>query len=150
LDKGAFEEYLESRYREQIAWYDRKSVFNGKWFKVFQWGTITLASLTPVIVVIGFESSNDYAKWLPVLTSVLVAIFASAQKTFKFEENWINYRTTCETLKKEIYLYKAGVGEYSTTRDREGLFVERVEGLISRENTLWLITSERSEKKEKS
>jgi hypothetical protein len=94
--------------------------------------------------------SNDLAKWIPIVTSVLVAILAAAQKTFKFEENWMNYRTTCETLKKEIHLYKAGVAEYSTANDKEGLFVERVEALISRENTLWLITSERSEKKNKS
>jgi hypothetical protein len=150
LDKDAFEEYLGSRYRDQVAWYDRKSVYNSKCFKSLQWGTIILASLTPVVIAISFETSSNLAKWVPIITSVLVAIFASAQKTFKFEENWINYRTTCETLKKEVHLYKAGVGEYSTAQDKEGLFVERVEGLISRENTLWLVTSERSEKKSKS
>lgn len=145
MDKDAFEEYLDNRYRDQVAWYNSKSVFNGKCFRRLQWGTIILSSLTPVVIAIGFEASNDLVKWIPVITSVLVAIFASAQRAFKFEENWINYRTTCETLKKEIHLYKARVGEYSNVQDREALFVQRVEDLISRENTFWLVTSQTSE-----
>ena len=36
----------------------------------------------------------------PIVTSVLVAIITASLKTFKFQENWINYRTTCETLEK--------------------------------------------------
>ncbi len=49
---------------------------------------------------------------------------------------------TSETLRKEIHFYKSGVGEYKDIDDREALFVERVEALISRENTMWL-TSQR-------
>lgn len=52
---------------------------------------------------------------------------ATSLKTFKFEENWINYRTTCETLKKEINFFNAGIDEYKDSQDREGLFVKRVE-----------------------
>jgi len=67
-----------------------------------------------------------------------VAILASVLKIFKYQENWINYRTTCETLKKELYFYDAGLNDYSSSKDKEAHFVERVESLISRENTLWL------------
>jgi hypothetical protein len=74
-----------------------------------------------------------------------VAVLASALKTFKFHENWINYRTTSETLKKEMHLYRAGVGEYSNAKDREVLFVERVESVISCDNTLWFTTFKRKE-----
>ena len=80
---------------------------------------------------------------------MLVAIVASALKTFKFQENWINYRTTCETLKKEIHFYEAGIGEYANAEDKEVLFVERVENLISRENTLWLSVHKEQIKREK-
>jgi hypothetical protein len=75
-----------------------------------------------------------------------VAILATSLKTFKFEENWINYRTTCETLKKEIHFYHAGIGEYEDSEDKEALFIKRVEALISRENTLWLTTVEEKQK----
>jgi len=76
-----------------------------------------------------------------------VAILASAVRAFKFQENWINYRTTAETLKKEIHLYRAGAGEYARVPDREALFVERVESLISRENTTWVQVSRREDEK---
>ena len=86
--------------------------------------------------------STPWVKSLSLITSVLVAILATSLKTFKFEENWVNYRTTCETLKKEIHFFNAGLDEYKDSQDREGLFVRRVEALISRENTLWLTTIE--------
>ena len=34
---------------------------------------------------------------------------------------------------------------YDTVADKEALFVERVESLISRENTLWITTHEKEE-----
>ena len=69
--------------------------------------------------------------------SIVVAILAAALKAFKYQENWINYRTTCETLKKEWFYYEARIGDYSTAEDPQALFVERSEALISRENTMW-------------
>jgi len=55
---------------------------------------------------------------------------------------------TCETLKKEIHYYNAKLHDYAYSEDPESLFVGRVESLISRENTLWLI-SEKIEGKPK-
>jgi len=78
---------------------------------------------------------------------VLVAISTAALKTFKYQENWISYRTTCETLRKEFHYYEAGIHDYEDAEDRESLFVDRVESLISRENTLWVITHEKDETK---
>ena len=60
-------------------------------------------------------------------------------------ENWITYRTTCETLRKEINFYEASIQGYDAVADKEALFVERVESLISREHTLWVTTHEKEE-----
>jgi hypothetical protein len=83
------------------------------------------------------------------LTSVIVAILTAALKTFKYQENWLNYRTTCETLRKEKYFYEAGLVEYASADDKEAAFVERVESLISRENTMWVSTHRAETKPEK-
>jgi hypothetical protein len=148
MEKTDFEKYLKERYLDQIQWYDNKSLGNQKWYTFLQWGLLVLSALTPVLITISFGISGAHLpEWIPVLSAVIVAILASALKTFKFQENWINYRTTCETLKKEIQLYRAKVGDYANVEDKEALFVERVEALISRENTLWLTTFQ--EKKEK-
>jgi len=141
MDKNTFQKYLKDRYYAQIDWYDRKSTANQSAYKKLQFSLIALSSLTPVFILIDkleITKGMPWLFWLPATTSILVAILASTIKAFRFQENWINYRTTCETLRKEIYLYQAKVGEYKSISARDELFVERSESLISRENTLWL------------
>ena len=88
----------------------------------------------------------SFLKWIAVFTAVIVAVFTGVLRTFKYHENWINYRNISETLKKEIHLYNGDVGEYASSNDKESLFVERVESLISRENNLWLTTFKKDKK----
>ena len=142
MDAEDFQKYLKERYEDQTNWYDKKSILNQKMYRRFQWTVIILSAVTPVLVAI------EATRWPAVVISALVAIGTTALKTFKYQENWINYRTTCETLRKEIYFYNACMGNYRDVEDREVLFVERIESLISRENTMWLTTQQtRSEKK---
>lgn len=145
MDKNQFEDYLESRYRKETNWYDKKAIWNHRAYQFFQWTAIVLSASTAVLVVIG----DGPLKWLAVVTAVLVAISTAASKTFKYQENWISYRTTCETLRKEYHYYEAGIHGYEEAEDKQALFVDRVESLISRENTLWVITHERDETKHK-
>jgi hypothetical protein len=136
MENSEFEKYLNERYYVQIDWYDKRAIYNQKTSQIFQWIIIILAAATPVLITIG----GSWEHWVAVVISFLVAVGTASLKTFKYQENWINYRTTCETLRKEIHFYNSGVGEYKDTDDREALFVERVEALISRENTMWLTT----------
>lgn len=143
MDKAEFKNYVNTRYEEQIAWYDRRAVLYHNVYIVVQWKLIILSALTPIIIILG----EGWTKWLAVGVAVLVAISTAALKIFKYQENWINYRTTCETLRKEIHFYNAGIQGYDNVEDKEALFVERVESLISRENTLWVLTHEKEEKR---
>ena len=102
-----------------------------------------------LVAIVAINPEVNKTSWSAVVISAIVAIGTTALKTFKYQENWINYRTTCETLRKEIHFYNAGVGEHKDTNDREALFVERVEALISRENTMWLTTRRPKTEKEK-
>lgn len=90
--------------------------------------------LTPILLVIG-----EWFTYLAIVTSGIVAIGTTLVRAFNYQENWINYRTTSETLKKEMYYYKAKLSDYHDAEDPEAIFVQRVESLISRENTMWLI-----------
>ncbi len=134
MDQAQFDSYLKDRYEDQTQWYDSKSQSAKKVYRILQWSSIVLSALTPILILL----QSEYGNLLPVVCAVTVAIITSALKIFRYQELWIDYRTTCETLKKEIYLYQAGVDQYSTADDKESLFVQRVESLISRENTLWL------------
>jgi len=147
MDKATFDKYVSDRYLGEIAWYDAKSIRNQTWYRTLQWGLILLSASTPVMIALAQKTNSaPWLKMFSLMTSVLVAILATSLKTFKFEENWINYRTTCETLKKEINFYHARIGEYEDSEDKEALFIKRVEALISRENTLWLTTVEEKQK----
>lgn len=134
MDEQGFKDYLGSRYEDQIKYYDGKAIRNQRFYEFFQWSVIILSALTPILILI----SNSWERYIAVGVSALVAIGTTLLKTFKYQENWINYRTTCETLKKEIHYFEAQVDEYKNCEDPRSLFVERVESLISRENTLWL------------
>lgn len=141
MDKDQFNSYLESRYRKETDWYDKKAIWHHKIYQIFQWTAIILSVFTPVLILVG----DGLVRWFAVAIAVLVAISTAALKTFKYQENWINYRTTCETLKKEYYFYEAGIQGYEGVEDKEALFIQRVESLISRENTLWVVTHEKEE-----
>ena len=136
MNKDDLKEYLKNRYYDQIDWYDKKAIYNEKMYKGLQTIVAILSVITPIMLV----AREEWLLWLAVVSSGIVAIGCALLKTFKYQENWINYRTTCETLRKEIHYYDAKLYDYHDTKDPEALFVERVEALISRENTLWLIS----------
>lgn len=134
MEDTDFERYLETRYYDQIDWYDRKSIQSQKYYRRMQWTLLILAAATPVLIQFQTVPAVLYAA---TATSVVVAILTGALKTFKYQENWLNYRTTCETLRKEKHFFDAGVGEYSNADTKRRVFVRRVENLISHENTIW-------------
>ncbi len=121
MDRATFDKYVNERYFAEISWYDRKSMRNQIWYRTLQWGLIVLSASTPVVIALAQKTdSMPWVKPLSLVTSVLVAILATSLKTFKFEENWVNYRTTCKTLKKEIhFLRNTSAAELRTTRQRQ-------------------------------
>lgn len=146
MDKTNFDKYLKDRYEGQINWYETKSAKNKKYYTFFQWGVIVLSAILPVLVVL----LTHELKWVTATIAAILAIGTAGLKTFKFQENWVNYRTIAETLKKERYFYEAELDDYKDTSDKESLFVERVESLISREHSLWFTKHvEKEEEKEK-
>jgi hypothetical protein len=54
-----------------------------------------------------------------------------------FREQWVNYRSTEQYLRKEYFLFTANEGPYAEMSDKEAFrfFVERVEEAIDAENT---------------
>ncbi len=140
MDQAAFESYVTDRYQDQIRWYDQKAVANQRIYSRLQWPLLVLAAVTPVLIEVDLRELGFPLAHLATATSVVVAVLTASLKTFKYQENWIAYRTTCETLRKEKRYYDARLGEYRQAEDPEALFVERVEDLISRENTMWVTT----------
>ena len=136
MDKENFNKYLEERYNNQVKWYDEKSKLNQKIYKFLQLIIIIFAGITPILVL----QREYYINIIAAVLAIIVAISVGSQKAFNYQENWINYRTTCEVLKKEYFFYTNKVQGYENAANPEGLFIERVESIISKENVYWIAT----------
>ncbi len=128
------QEYLSERLENQIEWYGNKSKHNQIWFKRLRFSEIISAALIPFLS--GMGDKIPYGTWIVGGLGVLIAVSAATSSLFKFHENWIQYRTTVEHLKHEKFYYLTGIKPYDT-EDKFSVLVERIEGLISKENSLW-------------
>ncbi len=127
------EEYLKDRVEDQIEWYDRKSASNKKWFMIFQIATLAASASVPVFAI--FESGL----WSRLTVAVLgaaAAVTTGIVSLYKFREHWVDYRTTAESLKHEKYKYLTGADPY-VGDGAFSILVERIESMVSKENTAW-------------
>jgi hypothetical protein len=65
----------------------------------------------------------------------------------QYENNWITYRSTCESLQHEKFLFLAGAGPYEVADDAHILLAERIESRISQEHARWISGREESSRK---
>ena len=128
------EEYLSERLNDQLNWYDKKSQHNQRWFKYLRLVEIIAAALIPFLS--GMGDRVPYSAWLIGALGLLIAVSAAVTALYKYQEHWIEYRTTAEQLRHEKYMYLAGAQPYDD-ENKFKLLVERVEALISKENSAW-------------
>lgn len=129
-------EYISNRLEDQINWYDKKSVSCQKKYKNAQVAEIILAALIPLLSAY----AKDYTciAFIVGLLGAVIAILQSITKLFKWHENWIEYRTTCELLRYQKYLFITKSAPYnSEPEDINNLFVRNIENIISSENNKW-------------
>ena len=129
-------EYIEQRVNDQIDWYSQKSKINKNCHNWSKGLIITFSALIPFAA--GFISIET--KWLIYIIAILgflISILTGISSLLKFQEKWIKYRTTSETLKHEKFLYLTKSGPYDNTDNAFKIFVNRIENLISKENSAW-------------
>ena len=132
------EEYIEKRLQDQIDWYERKSGNNRKIFQTLRLVEIIAAALIPFLsgLLIRLPDCKVSGTVVVGLLGVIVTIMAGILSFGRHQEHWIEYRTTCESLKKEHFLFQTQVEPYNG-EDAFKLLVQRVETLVSKENTNW-------------
>ncbi|WP_342480022.1 DUF4231 domain-containing protein [Paenibacillus sp. FSL L8-0340] len=130
------DQYLKERLEDQIDWYDTKSIECQKTYKWMKRVELVSAALIPIL-------STQSSGWVSfaVIVSILGAIIVIIEGLVslgKYHENWIEYRSICETLRQEKYMYLTLTGVYKTNPDEAfDLLVERIESVISKENVNW-------------
>jgi len=129
-------EYLVSRVDDQIKWFDRKSVLNKKWH--YLQSIISAFASIMIPFLISYFSYTAFRDFVIFVLGIVAAISIAIEKIFKFRSNWTRYRGTCETLKREKFLYLTKAPPYDS-RDF-GYFVERIENILQEENKSWKST----------
>ena len=64
------------------------------------------------------------------------------QQLNQYQQNWTTYRSTCEALKHEKFLYLSKAGSYATAANPKVMLAERVESLVSQEQSKWMQTQQ--------
>ncbi len=130
------------RLEDQILWYSRKSSASLRWFRALKIIELMAAAIIP------FLATNLASDRLssPALVAgglgVLIVVLESLQGLFQFQNNWMNYRSTCEELKREKHLWMAKAGPYSGDGNSDRLLAERIESVISAEHGRWTLAQE--------
>lgn len=126
-------QYLSERVQDQIAWYEKKSAWNQRWFKRLRIIEILAAALIPFLTAV-----PDPPNMRLVIggLGVVITVVAGILALFQFQERWTEYRATSESLKKERFLFLTGAEPYADA-NAFPVFVQRVETLLANENTGW-------------
>jgi protein-S-isoprenylcysteine O-methyltransferase Ste14 len=105
-------------------------------FRALKVAQIVLAALIPVL------AAADATGWVLGALGALVVVLEGLQQLFQFQQNWTSYRSTCEALKHQKYLYLAHAGPYSMAKHPDALLAEHVEALVSQEHAKWAAAQE--------
>jgi hypothetical protein len=139
---GSLPDPIIARLEEQIAWYDRKSNSNMHWFKRIKMTEIVSAAVIPLLAA----SHLPHVAVATGVLGVLITVFEGMLQLNDYHENWIRYRSTCEALKHEKYVFLANAGPYSNVEKPRAVLAERVESLVSQEHAKWESVQEDEQK----
>ena len=129
-----------ARLEDQLTWYSQKARAARKTFKRIKLTEIIAAALIPFLTGQPWPGVAYIVGGLGVLITVLEGILHLNQ----YQDNWTNYRNTAESLKHEKFLFLAKAGPYGGVPDPMIVLAERIEALISQENSQWQAALQKS------
>lgn len=135
---------IMQRLEDQLSWYDRKSLASQRWYKSIKIIEILAAAIIPFLTGLGISHTGIVTGGL----GVLITVFEGLLHLNQYQQNWINYRSTCEALKHEKYTYLAKAGPYANVPDPHALLAERIESLVSQEHAKWASTQQQEQGKQ--
>jgi hypothetical protein len=136
------------RLDDQIGWYDNRSNRDQQFYKIMKITVIVTAALIPLLsgLQVPYIAPMGVPPWVLGILGALIAIVEGIQQLNQYHANWISYRSICEALKHEKFLYLAKAGPYAVAKDPRALLAERIEALVSQEHAKWASSQEVKEK----
>jgi hypothetical protein len=134
------QETLFQRLVDEQTWYSQKARAARSAFKRIKVTEIVAAAIIPFLTGHTWPGVTYVVGGLGVLITILEGLLHLNQ----YQENWTNYRNTAESLKHEKFLFLAKAGPYAGVADPWATLAERVEALISQENSQWVAALQKS------
>lgn len=132
------QDYFEQRLEDQISWFGKKSSYNQRMYKRLVVIEILLSVSIPFLTAYVSDTTPEL-KLLIGAMGIIIALIAGIMGVYKFQELWVNYRATSETLQQEKYLYltRSGIYQKGHSVNPYNDFVTRVETILANENLNW-------------
>jgi hypothetical protein len=124
---------IMARLEDQIAWYDRKSLHNQRIYKRMKTIEILAAAFIPFLAA----SSVPRSGLITGALGVLITILEGTLQLNQYQQNYVAYRATCESLKHEKFVFLGEASPYTGLANPRALLAERVESLVSQEHAQW-------------
>ncbi len=129
------DEYMKNRIDEQIAWYNSKAAQNKQKYYLCNSTVIVVSAL--ITSMSGFDFYPTAKNLLLGLMGALIAIVTGLSSLYKFHEKWTEYRVTAEAMLQEKFFFATLTGPYDKQDEPLKILVNRIENLISKENSTW-------------
>ena len=133
-----------ARLQDQLSWYSQKSREARKAFKRIKVIEIVAAALIPFLTGQIGDKAWPGISYVVGALGVLITILEGLLHLNQYQENWSAYRATAESLKHEKFLFLAKAGPYASAADPRVALAERIEAVMSQENTQWVATAQKS------
>lgn len=128
-----------TRLEDQIGWYDGKSRYAQRMYKSLQAVSVGAAATIPI--------AAPWAPWqVAAILGAVVAVLQTLQAVNQYQRNWITYRSTCEELRHEKFLFLAKAGPYEDAANADKVLAERIEETVSQEHAKWVATRAKAAK----
>jgi hypothetical protein len=132
------------RLDEQIDWYDKKAQNAQFWFKRLKLVQLVTAGIIPLLAILGIP----FAEKVTAVLGLVILVVEGLQQLNQYQTNWLSYRSACEALRHEKYLFLANAGPYTKAEEAPALLADRIEGLISQEHAKWLSAQQQPGKRD--
>jgi len=128
-----------ARLDDQFGWYDRKAVRAQRAFRILKLAQLAIGAAVPVV------AGLDYPPYVTATVSAVLVVSEGVQQLYQWQTNRVLYRRAAEALKREKYLYLAGVGEYAGP-DAAQRLATRIELIFLDEHAKWTETRDAGSK----
>jgi uncharacterized protein DUF4231 len=114
-----YENYLSTRYKDLIDFYDKRALQNKLGHRLCSLFIIGMSGVLAPLIATGALSRRPL---LGGFMSASVVIATAITSHCQFNENWLTYRKTWDSLKREPHLRDARIGPFMNTPRSEHCF----------------------------